>query len=141
MENKIYHGFTLVELMVVVVIIGILAAIAIPNFVKIVDKSKEGAVKSNMHTVQVVAELYSLDPLHPGRYPANVAAIIATGDLPSRFRNPFSSSAPALQNHSDVDVAGTVEYLSVAPNNTYTITGIGRNDQPLDLTLLPGTSS
>lgn len=138
MENKIYHGFTLVELMVVVVIIGILAAIAIPNFVKIVDKSRESAVKSNMHTVQVVAELYSLDPLHPGRYPANAAAIIATGDLPLRFNNPFRSSDLALQNQGDVDKAGAVEYLSVAPNRKYTITGIGRNDQSLDLTLFPG---
>ncbi len=139
MKNKIDGGFTLVELMVVIVIIGIIAAIAIPNFVKIVNKSKEGAVKSNMHTVQVVVELYSLDPLSPGKYPANAATIIATGDLPLRFKNPFSSSDPALQNQGDVDVAGTVEYLSVAPNRSYTISGIGRNDQPLGLTLFYGT--
>ncbi|MEJ2356217.1 MAG: prepilin-type N-terminal cleavage/methylation domain-containing protein, partial [candidate division WOR-3 bacterium] len=47
------EGFTLIELMVVVVIIGILSAIAIPNFVRIVNQAKEAEVKSNMHTVQL----------------------------------------------------------------------------------------
>ncbi len=136
MNNNTERGFTLIELMVVVVIIGILAAIAIPNFVKIIDKAREGAVRSNMHTVQVVVELYSVD--HPGRYPNNSATIIALDELPMRFDNPFNSSNPALQDQGSDDVEGTVEYLSENPNRAYTITGIGRNDQPLDLTLFAG---
>lgn len=136
MNNNTERSFTLVELMVVVVIIGIIAAIAIPNFVKITDKAREGAVRSNMHTVQVVVESYIVD--HPGRYPNNSATIIALDELPMRFDNPFNSSNPALQDHGNDDVEGVVEYLSESPNGTYTITGIGRNDQPLDLTLFAG---
>ena len=136
MDNKIYHGFTLVELMVVVVIIGILAAIVIPNFVKVVDKSREATVKSNMHTVQFVAELYKVD--NPPKYPDNATTIINTSNIPQKFKNPFNPSDPALQDKSDGDIEGVVEYDTEDPYNRYTITGIGRNEQSLDLTLVQG---
>ncbi len=54
-------GFTLVELLVVVVIIGILAAIALPNFIGAQQKAKAAAVKGNMRTVQIASESYATD--------------------------------------------------------------------------------
>jgi type IV pilus assembly protein PilA len=44
-------GFTLIELMIVVAIIGILAAIAIPNFLKFQSKSKQSEAKSNLGAI------------------------------------------------------------------------------------------
>jgi type II secretory pathway pseudopilin PulG len=54
-------------LLVVIVIIGILVAIALPNFIKIKDKAKEAEVKQNLHSIQLAIERYATD--NDGNYP------------------------------------------------------------------------
>jgi general secretion pathway protein G len=51
-------GFTLIELMIVVAVIGILAAIAIPRFGEMVEKSKEGQTKGNLNSIHSALMIY-----------------------------------------------------------------------------------
>ncbi|MCX6647340.1 MAG: type II secretion system protein [bacterium] len=61
MHRHRQKGFTLIELLVVITIIGILAAIALPNYIKAKDKAKEAEVKANLHTIQISLERYMVD--------------------------------------------------------------------------------
>jgi len=70
---KLTQGFTLIELMIVVAIIGILAAIAIPQFATLVAKSQEGRSKANLGTIRSALSIYYGDT--EGWYPSSTTAV------------------------------------------------------------------
>jgi|JI102314A2RNA_FD_contig_51_1627492_length_600_multi_3_in_0_out_0_1 type IV pilus assembly protein PilA len=66
-------GFTLIELMIVVAIIGILAAIAIPKFADLITKSKESAAKGSLGSVRGATTIYYSDT--EGVWPGTLASL------------------------------------------------------------------
>ncbi len=93
---KTRKGFTLVEILIVVVILGILAAIVIPQFTNASTEAKVANLKSNLQTVRAQIELYKLrhDDTPPAE--ATFASDMTTPDsngmcyLPSVPLNPFT---------------------------------------------------
>jgi type IV pilus assembly protein PilA len=67
-------GFTLVELLVVMLILGLLAAIAIPSFFNQRDKARDADAKSSSRTAQTAMETYSTD--NQGSYAGATEALL-----------------------------------------------------------------
>ena len=92
-------GFTLVELMVVIVIIGLLATVVIINVMPATDRAATTKARADIATLEQAIDMYRLDHL---RYPTNEEGLqaLVSGNYVRRlpddpWGNPYSYSAPA----------------------------------------------
>ena len=103
-------GFTLVEIMIVVSIIGLLAAIAIPNFVKARATSQANACINNLRQIDAAANQFALE-----KGKSTGAAITLTTDLTPYIKLNSSGSLPACP------AGGTYACANVGTNPTCTL--------------------
>ena len=89
-RQRLSAGFTLIELMVVLVIIGVLAALIVPNVLDRADDARATAAKTDVNNLMQALKLYRLDNQ---RYPATEQGLQAllvrptTGPIPSNWKS------------------------------------------------------
>ncbi len=104
MKNQ--GGFTLIELIMVIVIIGILAAIAVPSFVDLADSAQASECKANQAAVEAAASIAYADSAIAGN--ATYPTAMTTG----MFRNAAIPQCPEGSNIGYSNTSG----LATCPN-------------------------
>ena len=116
-RRRLSAGFTLIELMVVLVIIGVLAALVVPNVLDRADDARATAAKTDVNNLMQALKLYRLDNQ---RYPAAEQGLQAllvkptTGPIPSNWKSyldklpndpwgrPYQYLSPGIKGEIDV---------------------------------------
>lgn len=126
-HKQLQSGFTLIEVMVVVVILAILAAIIVPRILSRPDQARTVAAKQSIKTIENALELYKLDN---GFYPSTEQGIAALITKPTTDPAPTNWSGPYLQGKLPKDPWGNAfHYENPGKHGDIDIFSYGANNQ------------
>ena len=114
-------GFTLIEIMVVVVIIGILGALIIPNVIGRDDQARVIAVRNDLRAVANALDMYKLDNFH---YPSTDQGLEALVSAPSGFPEAKNYNPSGYLKKIPVDPWGT-EFGYLIDGDDYELYSLG----------------
>jgi general secretion pathway protein G len=91
-------GFTLVELMIVMLIIGVLAAVAVPTFIQSIRNAREAALKEDLHVMRDAIDSYTMDK---NKAPQSLDDLVQSGYLKKIPEDPMTHSSDTWVTASD----------------------------------------
>jgi general secretion pathway protein G len=89
-EKSTESGFTLIELMIVMLIIGVLMAIAVPNYISSIRAAKESVLKEDLHVMRNAIDSYTMDKQ---KAPQSLQDLVENGYLRSIPIDPMTRTA------------------------------------------------
>src|SRR5262245_10488069 len=113
MTRQCARGFTLIELLITLVVIGVIAAIAIPSLVSAIDRGKQKRTMSDMRTIGTAVEAYAVDN---GNYPIAATSVALMTAISPVYLRPMSSND-----------GWDRPYVVDAATTAYTITSAGKD--------------
>ncbi len=103
------RGFTIIELMIVVSIVGILATLAVPSYQTAVRKAKEAVLRQDLFTLRDLLDQHRADQ---GKYPASLEALVSAGYLRRIPMDPFTGSSTTWQEIAEPTEGGVFDVYS-----------------------------
>jgi general secretion pathway protein G len=122
-------GFTLIELMVVMMVIAILTAIAVPAYTTYIRNAKEAALREDLHVMRAAIDSYTVDKQ---KAPQSLDDLVQTGYLKGMPKDPFTQRTDTWvpvqsdmlsgidQTESGVDDVHSGAQMSASDGSSYT---------------------
>ena len=123
--NKTMSGFTLIEILIVVVILGILGAVVVPNILSRPDTARVQAAQTDLRALSQTLEIYRLDNF---QYPSSEQGLESLVDRPQGFPEAKNWNPEGYLKKLPTDPWGS-PYLYEKTGNSYSLISLGADGQ------------